>query len=251
LPNNSLQLTGPAAEKRPIRKRMRLARQLSSRPLGSIALPDSRLEVDMFDLRGAWIGPHYLQEHIDLETSSIDDRVALFEDRVRGYFTTPSRLLANMYENSGALILIAVLSCIELIEVLHRGESSQNRSAEFFKSGFRRVFNPQPPSDVPLDVFESQLQRMLDELYVQVRCGLMHAGTTRSKVLIRKDLNAPAVVNYNATQGRAESIVVNPNRCLLALDVFVSEYCCRLRNHDNKELRDAFDQGWLALRSEG
>jgi hypothetical protein len=35
LPNNSLQLTGPAAEKRLIRNRIRLARQLSSRPLGS------------------------------------------------------------------------------------------------------------------------------------------------------------------------------------------------------------------------
>jgi len=33
LPNNSLQLTGPAAEKRLVRKRIRLARQLSSRPL--------------------------------------------------------------------------------------------------------------------------------------------------------------------------------------------------------------------------
>jgi len=33
--NNSLQLTGPAAEKRLIRKRMWLARQLSSRPFGA------------------------------------------------------------------------------------------------------------------------------------------------------------------------------------------------------------------------
>jgi len=33
MPNNSLQLTGPAAEKRLIQKRIRLARQLSSRPL--------------------------------------------------------------------------------------------------------------------------------------------------------------------------------------------------------------------------
>ena len=37
-PNNSLQLTGPAAEKRLIRKRIRLARQLSSEPLGGNTL---------------------------------------------------------------------------------------------------------------------------------------------------------------------------------------------------------------------
>jgi hypothetical protein len=37
--NNSLQLTGPAAEKRLIRKRIRLARQLSSRPFGGGSEP--------------------------------------------------------------------------------------------------------------------------------------------------------------------------------------------------------------------
>ena len=34
--NNSLQLTGPAAEKWSVQRRMRLARQLSSRPLGRL-----------------------------------------------------------------------------------------------------------------------------------------------------------------------------------------------------------------------
>jgi len=205
----------------------------------------------MFDLRGAWLSPHYLYDHIDLETASIEDRIAVFEDRIRGYFTTPSRLLANIYENSGILILLAVLSCIELIEVLNRGESSSGHSAEFFKSGFRRVFNPQAPPDVPVEAFEKHLQKMLDDVYVQVRCGLMHVGTTRSKVLISKELPAPAAIRYNATQDRAESITINPNRSLVALDVFVSEYCRDLRNRSNEDLRMRFDKGWLALRSEG
>jgi len=39
MPNNSLQLTGPAAEKRLIQKRIRLARQLSSRPFGGGSEP--------------------------------------------------------------------------------------------------------------------------------------------------------------------------------------------------------------------
>jgi hypothetical protein len=205
----------------------------------------------MFDLRGAWVSPHYLHDHIDLETASIDDRVAVLEDRIRGYFTTPCRLLANLYENSIMLILLAVLSCIELIEVLHRGESSRSRSQEFFKSGFRRVFRPQAPQDVPQEVFERNLDRMLDEVYVQVRCGLMHVGTTRSRVLIDKQLNAPAAIEYNPSKGQAESITINANLCLLGLDIFLSEYCRDLRNHANEELRASFDRGWLALRSEG
>ena len=45
----------------------------------------------MFDLHGAWVSPHYLHDHIDLETASVDDRVAVFEDRIRG---TSRRLAA-------------------------------------------------------------------------------------------------------------------------------------------------------------
>lgn len=205
----------------------------------------------MFNLGGAWVSPHYLYDHIDLETASIDDRVAVFEDRIRGYFTTPARLLGNIYENSIMLILLSVMSCIELIEVLHRGESSRGRSQEFFQSGFRRVFNPQAPPHVTLDEFENHLQKMLEAVYVQVRCGLMHVGTTRSKVLISKELPAPAMIHYNETQDRAESITLNPHRTLLALKVFVSEYCRDLRDHNNVELRTRFDQGWRALQDEG
>jgi len=205
----------------------------------------------MFDLRGAWVSPHYLHDHIDLETASIDDRVAIFEDRLRGYFTTPSRLLGAVYDHSVMIILLAVLSCIELIEVLHRGESSRSRSPEFFKAGFRRVFRPQPPKGVSKEVFEGNLDRMLDLVYVQVRCGLMHVGSTRSRVLISKELGVPAVIKYNAKQDAAESITINPNLCLLSLELFLSEYCRDLRNRDNLELRTSFDQGWHALRSEG
>jgi len=205
----------------------------------------------MFDLRGAWVSPHYLHDHINLQTASIDDRVAVFEDRMRGYFTTPSRLLGNIYENSIILILLAVLSCIELIEVLNTGESSRSRSPEYFKSGFRRVFKPQPPSHVTSEVFEGHLDRMLDAVYVQVRCGLMHVGTTRSRVLISKELKAPAMINYSPAEDRAESIIINPNWCLIALDVYLSEYCRDLRNHANEDLRARFDRGWLALREEG
>lgn len=205
----------------------------------------------MFDLQGSWISPHYLHDHIDLLTASIEDRIAVFEDRIRGYFTTPARLLANVYENSILLTLLAVLGCIELIETLHRGESSRRRSQEFFVSGFRRVFNPQPPPGVSEATFEKHLQTMLKAFYIQVRCGLMHIGTTRSKVLISKELQAPAAIRYNATQDRAESITINPDLSLLALEMFVSEYCRDLRDRSNEELRRKFEEGWLALRSDG
>jgi hypothetical protein len=205
----------------------------------------------VFDLSDAWISPHYRHDQIDLETASIDDRIALFEDRIRGYITTPCRLLVNSYENSTFLIILAVFSCVELIEVLNRGVSSRYKSQEFFKSGFRRVYKIQRPKHLSAKLFETRMEAILDDFYVQVRCGLMHVAATRSKVIWSKELKAPIAIKYDEVEDHVDAIVINPARCLLNLDVYVSEFCRDLRSNNNAELRNRFDQGWKALRSEG
>jgi len=201
----------------------------------------------MFDIKGSLVSPHYLYDQVDLDKATIDDRIAIFEDRIRGYITTPCRLLANIYENSVFLVLLAVLSSIELIEVFNRGESSRNKSKEFFKAGFRRVFQPQCPQSLSPEAFEEQVGTILDILYIQVRCGLVHTATTRSKVLLDNELKVPVEVTCNKTNNQVESIILNSYRCLLDLDLYISKYCRDLRKSDNKEIRSKFDQGWNSL----
>jgi hypothetical protein len=198
-----------------------------------------------------WVSPHYTHGQIDLESASLEDRIAILEDRVRGYFTTPSRLLTNIYENSIFLVLLAIFSSVELIETLHRGSSSKGSSEEFFKSGFKRIFKPQAPKEIPPENYERDLDKVLSELYVQARCGLMHLGTTRSKVVVSKQLNAPLTVEFDQLKAEVTQIVLNPNAMLLALDLFLSDYCRDLRNQDNSEMRQKFDSGWVALGEEG
>lgn len=198
----------------------------------------------------ALIGPHYTKDIIDLDTASLDDRIALFEDRVRGYFTTPARLLANTYENSVFLILLVVSMCVEWLEIFHQGQSSNRRSKRFFKAGFRRIFNPSRPDHVPEEQFEEDLDRILDEAYYQIRCGLVHTGTTRSRVLITGQICEPMKVDFNPSTGEVERLQINPFMSLLSIEFYLSEYCSDLRNRDNDELRKKFDQAWDALIDE-
>ena len=196
------------------------------------------------------IGPHYTADIIDLESASLDDRIALFEDRVRGYFTTPARLIINTYENSVFLILLVVSMCVEWLETFHQGQSSSRQSKRFFKSGFRRIFNPSRPEHVPEDKFEENLDKILDEVYYQIRSGLVHTGTTRSKVLITNQIREPMKVDFNPTTGEVERMQINPVMSLLSIEFYLSEFCTDLRNRKNDELRQKFNQAWDDLIDE-
>lgn len=196
------------------------------------------------------IGPHYTADIIDLETASLEDRIALFEDRVRGYFTTRARLLASMYENSVFLVLLVVSICVEWLESFHQGQTSKGKSKKFIMSGFRRIFNPSRPDSVPGEKFEAELDKILEELYYQIRSGVIHTGTTRSKVLITSQIRDPLKVDFNASTGQVERIGINPLLSLLSIELHLSEYCTSLRNRENGEIRQKFDQAWNALRAE-
>lgn len=198
----------------------------------------------------ALIGPHYTTDIIDLDTASLDDRIALFEDRVRGYFTTPARLLAKTYDNSVFLILLVVSMCVEWLEIFHQGQSSNRQSQRFFKAGFRRIFNPSRPDHVPEEQFEDNLDRILDEVYYQIRSGLVHTGTTRSKVLVTGQIREPMKVDFNPSTGEVERLQINPFMSLLSIELYLSEYCSDLRNRENDKLREKFDQAWNALIDE-
>lgn len=195
----------------------------------------------------ALIGPHYTSEIIDLESASLEDRIALFEDRVRGYFTTPARMMIRTYENSVFLVLLIVSMCVEWIEIFHQGQSSSGRSKRFFKSGFQRIFDPSRPNDMTKDQFDDDLDGILDEVYYQVRSGLVHTGTTRSKVVITAQMSEPVRVDHNKSTGAVEGMQINPYTSLLAVEFFLSEYCTKLRDPENDDLRLKFDQAWQDL----
>jgi len=127
----------------------------------------------------------------------------------------------------------------------HNGTKHPNG---FLMSGFERIFQPKAPPDMPKDIEKEALEQILEDLYYQVRCGMVHTGGTKSKVIINKKLPATVAVKYNRTTAKIEEIVINPTRSLLAIEFYLSEYCAELRNVQNQDTRNNFEATWEALK---
>ena len=57
-------------------------------------------------------------------------------------------------------------------------------------------------------------------------------------------------VDYNQSTGKVERMQINPIMSLLAIEFYLSEYCTNLRNRENNELRQKFNQAWEELVAE-
>ena len=198
-----------------------------------------------------WISPHYRTDHIQLATATFGQKVTLFEDRMRGYYTIPARLLYKIYDNAILMVLLAVLGSVEVLAVFRRGESSFRRSRELFKFGFNLVFELAPFSDdVDSEVFDEMASLLLDDVYDQTRNGLFHAGVTRSRVEISKKIDQTVAIHFDPSKTEADLIVLNPIQMLNVLELYLSGYCADLRNDENEELRSNFERAWEILREE-
>ena len=81
--------------------------------------------------------PNY--DHEKLDNPSLADLIDVFEDAWKGYILVPTRVLLNTPHGDIAAMTL-LCPYFESIEALHRGESSVNKSQEFFIDGFLRVF---------------------------------------------------------------------------------------------------------------
>ena len=81
--------------------------------------------------------PNY--DHEKLADPTCTDLIDVFEDAWKGYVLDQVEvLLRNPNGDIAAMTLLC--SYFESIEALHRGESSDRQSREFFVRGFLRVF---------------------------------------------------------------------------------------------------------------
>jgi len=185
----------------------------------------------------ARISRHYSDSH--LVDSTFETRVAIYEDQIRGWFHDQARILEKNSDHAGFVLLLVSLAYVEGHATFMRGEDSKNKSAEFFREGFKDVFNPhgQPASII---------NRAIDAVYVEVRCGLFHAGMPRGKVILGRYEN-PVRIELDRT-GQDVVIWIDPHKMLDKIETHLSNYVTRLRDPEEKQLRDNFDSAWR-LRS--
>ncbi len=169
------------------------------------------------------------------------DWVDIYEDRIWGWHLKQAEDLRTKGPDSKLAALHLAVAFIEPYEVYRSGESSDNRSKEFFLRGFRRIFSHSGPQ-----VTQSHLDSVMQAIYKQVRCGLFHAGMTGTLVYLTTASNV-FEVGIDQSTGKIVQIVLNPD---LFVDAIISEfrtYVTMLRDHkhpDHSANRANFEKAW-------
>lgn len=174
------------------------------------------------------ISRHYTDAH--LKTESIDELISIYEDQVRGWFFDQASLLEKISDHAGMVTLLVVLSYVEAHAIFYKGKDSNNQSQKFFRDAFKRIFQISGEESKARD-------DAIDQVYSELRCGLFHTGMTRSKVLISNSHNTSVTLENSL-------IFVNPRLMLEVAQSHLSHYLMRLRNPEEKSLRENFQKAW-------
>lgn len=183
-----------------------------------------------------YVSPSYTHEKLD--SPSYGDLVDVFEDRMRKWILKPARHLLTLEDGEVPAVSL-VLSYFEGIEIYISGKNSKNASKDFFRRGFKRVF-------CVTSVNATLFDEIVDELYVQARCGFAHDGLFRNRVFFS---NArPEAINVTwpkrngefIKDGRLESVVINAASFIDGIEKHFNQYREVLRSEVDFTLKENF-----------
>lgn len=182
--------------------------------------------------------PHY--DHEKVANPTCADLVDIFEDAWKGYILAQVPvLLGNPNGDIAAMTLLC--SYFESIESLHRGESSDRRSKEFFVQGFLRVFQKHSDPNVAIAAAEA--------IYRHVRCGVAHTGFPTLRVHIQRTNPNAFILTYPLLpdgqldpKSSVQSVLVNAQRMYDAVNWHLDQFVEALRHPDDVTLRMNFDR---------
>lgn len=174
--------------------------------------------------------------------ASLEKKIDVFEDQMRGWLLDHAHCVASNSTTSGQhagfTILALCLVYVESIACFLRGETSDNKSREFFDVGLTAIFSDLSP--VNLAAFSR-------EFYRQVRCGLLHQGLTRGKVAITRGTSAALAISLDSTN-TLQQAVIDPWLFLQHVDAHLTMYLAQLRDPEQHDVRNAFER-WFDARA--
>lgn len=178
-----------------------------------------------------------------LASGKIDDRIDVYEDRLKGWFFGPARELLGV-PNAGIAILQLCLGYFEGYWTYRTGEDSKSRSKEFFKSAFAEIFSRLDIVDPPDLKLSPDIRETLANLhYEDGRCGLFHDGMLRGAIYVGPG-TAPISATIEKSTGRVAGILINPEMFLDEIEAHSDQYIAKLRDPSNADLRKRFNAAW-------
>ena len=183
-----------------------------------------------------FVSPNFTYEK--LEPPFYKDVLDVFEDRMRHWLIGPSKHLLKLKHGDVPAVALAT-NYIEGIEIYASGKDSKNRSKEFFRRGYKRIF---AMVSGPVECQEA----IADALYELLRCGFAHDAMFRSGIYfstVRKDafiVSWPKKDGRFDPNGRMESAVINPVRFVECIELHFKTFMKSLRAKDAKEEKERF-----------
>jgi hypothetical protein len=191
-----------------------------------------------------WVSPNFKSSKLDGGT--IDDKIDVFEDQLKGwtlnhafFLTDPSNPSGN--QNAGYAILMLSSAYFETVESCYQGRTSgYGESKRFFRAGFLRVFPdlPDKAKGVVVGVLDDEVRNLVDALYDEVRCGLYHRLATKSRVLLSR---TKMPVTFVLKEAVLSAMVVDPWALLEAVAGHLTVFVGELRNRNNTAVRASFE----------
>jgi len=146
------------------------------------------------------------------------DKITIYERQVKGWFLKEGdKLIRYKNQNKGFIVLMICLSYFEGVEEYKTGQSSQNRSRQFFRNSIERIYP------------EQFSQNQLDELYVEGRCGLFHNGMVRGQIVIRNSFT-------KSIEFDNQRIKISPKKLLRDIKNDFENFITFLRQNQNARI---------------
>jgi hypothetical protein len=155
------------------------------------------------------------------ERDDFDTLIALYEDRVQGWFLDCVR---QVQHNGGFIMLMVAVSYVEGADRYRTGDTDEG-SGHRFRRSMRRIF----------DVDDSTAS----VVWKHVRCALFHDGMTGKQILLDGDLE------QSISSGEGGEIRINAQRFLDRILGDLQQYVAELRDLGNTALREKFKEVFL------
>jgi|ERR1019366_1838629 hypothetical protein len=199
-----------------------------------------------------WISPKYTPAK--LASGKIEDKIDVFKNKVIGWTFDHADVLASNTDARGRHAGFAILMlCSAYFEALHaciegRAASKRGESAKFFISGFLNV--PALASVLPASLTQPQREAVVYAIYREVRCGLYHQLTVKTRVGITQN-GAALRLKLDPSTTEPLAIILNPWALLTKLKAHFRTFVADLQNPANQSMRDTFELYFDGTRNNG
>jgi hypothetical protein len=167
---------------------------------------------------------------------TLNDKITLFVDRVNGWQLDIAEQVVAI-PHGGFAALSVVTSYFEMIGTYLSGKAEDRGSAKAFATGLRSVLDPHKAGSAD-HIPDALYKALIAALYVDLRCGLYHAGITGPNILLRIADDMPIV---GVEDGR---VLLDPRKLVDAVRFHFMQYIqAPMDPHPhNDQLRSNFEQ---------